>query len=161
MPRIAYTAPGATSAAFTPVPAYDGRGAGPWSNSAATSGQPGTQGIPTGTPDFGTEGLAVNGQSVRGGGGGYAQGSGTMRAQAWYPSQYFQRFLDGFTLNRPGQGPSVYSDNQMPVPAADPLGRAAVLARPPVFLGQVNLAQPAGSKGPAWASWIPAAGYGS
>lgn len=161
MPRIAYACPGATSMAFAPVPVPDGRGDGPWSNSGATSGQPGTQGIPAGTPDFGAEGLVVNGQAVRGGGAGYASGSGTMRAQVWYPSLYFQRFLDGFTLGRPGQGPSVYSDNQLPVPAAQPFGRAAVLARPAQFLGQVNLAQPAGSKGPAWASWIPTSGYGS
>jgi hypothetical protein len=161
MPRIAYAMPGAETMALTPVPAYDGRGKGPWSNSAAVSGQPGTQGVPAGTPDFGQEGLVVNGHSVRGGGGGYSQGSGTMRAQVWYPAQYFLRWLDGFTLGNPGQGPAVYSDNQMPVPAADPFGRAAIMARPPVFLGQTNLAQPAGSKGPAWASWIPGAGYGS
>jgi hypothetical protein len=161
MPRIAYTCPGATSMAFTPIPAYDGRNMGPWEAKGAVSGQPGTQGIPTGNPDFGDAGLTVNGQSVRGGGAGYGQGSGTMRAKAWYPAEYFLRRLDGSTLVNPGQGPSVYSDNQMPIPAASPLGTAAVLARPPVFFGQVNLAQPAGSKGPAWASWIPAAGYGS
>jgi hypothetical protein len=147
--------------AFTPVPAYDGRNMGPWEAKGAVSGQPGTQGIPTGTPDFGTEGLTVNGHSVRGGGAGYGQGSGTMRAQVWYPAEYYERRLTGSTLTVQGQGPSVYSDNQMPVPAASPFGRAAVLARPPVFLGQTNLAQPAGSKGPAWASWIPTAGYGS
>lgn len=159
--RIAYSCPGATSAAFTPVPAYDGRNMGPWEAKGAVSGQPGTQGIPTGLPDFGTEGLVVNGNSVRGGGAGYAQGSGTMRAQVWYPSEYYERRLTGSTLTVAGQGPSIYSDNQMPVPAAVPSGRAAVQFRAPVFLGQRNLAQPAGSKGPAWASWIPTAGYGS
>jgi hypothetical protein len=161
MPRIAYACPGATSMAFTPVPASDGRGDGPWSNSAATSGQPGTQGIPTGTPEFGTEGQVVNGISVRGAGAGYASGSGTMRAQVWYPSQYYQRRLDGFSLNIPGGGPSIYSDNMMPVPAATPFGRAAVLAKPPTFLGQRQVQQPAGSKGPAWPDWLPRFNYGS
>lgn len=159
--RIAYSCPGATSLAFAPVPAYDGRNMGPWEAKGAVSGQPGTQGIPTGTPDFGTEGLAANGTPIRGGGAGYASGSGTMRAQVWYPAEYYERRLTGSTLTVPGQGVSVYSDNQMPVPAADAMGRAAIMARPPRFLGQVNLAQPSGSKGPAWASWIPTAGYGS
>ena len=140
MTRVAYFTPGAVSAAFTPVPAYDGRGCGPWSNSYAVAGQPGTLGVPAGLPDFGKDGLQVNGLSVRGAGAGYAQGSGTMPG-AWYPSLYWQRGLAGSTLVNPGQGPSVYSDNQMPVPAANPLGRAAVLARPPVFLGQQDLPQ--------------------
>ena len=161
MPRIAYSMPGAESMAFCPVPAYDGRNMGPWQAKEAVSGQPGTQGIPTGNPDFGAAGQVVNGVSVRGGGGGYAQGSGTMRAQVWYPAEYFERRLTGATFTVPGQGLAVWSDNQMPVPAADPMGRAAMTFRPPVFLGQTNLAQPAGSKGPAWASWIPGAGYGT
>lgn len=151
--RIAYTAPGATTTAHTPVPAYDGRGCGPWANSQAIHGQPGTQAVPAGLPDFGDAGLTVNGLSVRGGGGGYAHGSGTMRSKAWYPQLWFLRRLDGFTLNVPGQGPSVYSDNQMPVPARDPLGAAAVLARPPMFLGQRQIADAPGSKGPRWPSW--------
>lgn len=153
MPRIAYASPGATSMAFTPVPASDGRGLGPWENTGAVSGQPGTMGVPAGLPDFGDGGLAVNGLSVRGGGAGYAQGSGTMKSGAWYPSLYWLRRLTGTTLNVPGQGPSIYSDNQMPVPAASPLGRAAVLARPPSFLGQGQIRQPPGSKGPRWPSW--------
>lgn len=161
MPRIAYAFTGAPpSMAFTPVPAYDGRNMGPWEAKGNVSGQPGTRGIPAGTPDFGTEGLTVNGHSVRGGGGGYAQGSGTMRAQAWYPSMYFERKLAQSTLTVAGQGVSIYSDNQMPVPAADPSGRAAIMARPPVFLGQRTLQQPAGSKGPAWPPWLPRLGFG-
>jgi hypothetical protein len=162
MPRVAYSSPGATSMAFTPVPAYDGRGCGPWDNSSAVSGQPGTQGIPTGNPDFGTQGLTVNGHSVRGGGAGYAQGSGTMRSQVWYPAQYFLRRLCGATFTNPGQGLAVWSDNQMPVPAADPFGRAAVMAKPPRFLGQAQVASPSGLKGPArWADWLPTSDYGS
>lgn len=151
--RIAYQAPGATSTAHTPIPAHDGRGCGPWATMTNVSGQPGTQAVPTGLPDFGDAGLTVNGLPVRGGGGGYAQGSGTMRAKAWFPQQWFLRRLDGFTLATPGQGVSVYSDNQMPVPAADPLGRAAVLARPPRFLGQGQIADAPGSKGSGFPSW--------
>jgi hypothetical protein len=154
MPRIAYRTPGATSMAMTPVPAHDGRGNGPWSNSAQVAGQPGTLGVPAGLPEFG-DGLRVNGAQVRGGGGGYAQGSSTMRSQVWFPSLYWQRELAGFTLNVPGQGPSVYSDNQMPVPAASPFAAAAVLFRPAVRLGQQQVAQPAGSKGSAWPTWMP------
>jgi hypothetical protein len=161
MPRIAYRAPGATSAAMTPIPAVDGRGDGPWSNSAQTSGQPGTQGVPAGMPEFGQDGLRVNGATIRGGGAGYGQGSGTMHSQVWYPSVYFQKQLSGFTLNVPGQGPSIYSDNQMPVPAANPLGVAAVLAKPPTFLGQSQVSQPGGSKGPAWSDYLPRMNYGS
>jgi hypothetical protein len=158
--RIAYSVPGAVSTAFAPVPAWDGRGCGPWSNSAAIEGQPGTMGVPVGVPDFGAEGQVVNGVPVRGGGGGYAQGSGTMPGP-WYPQLYWLRQLDGATLvSGNAQTPSVYSDNQMPVPAADPVGRAAVLAAAPVFLGQAQVRQPSGSKGPAWPSWLPGRGYG-
>lgn len=142
MPRIAYSCPGALTRAHAPVPALDGRGCGPWQVKDQVSGQPGTLAVPAGLPDFGDQGLTVNGQSVRGGGAGYAQGSGTMRGKAWYPSLYWLRHLDGSTLTIPGQGPSVYSDNQMPVPAADPRGRAAMLARPPRFLGQTDVPQP-------------------
>jgi hypothetical protein len=153
MPRVAYVCPGAISMAFAPVPAHDGRGCGPWSNSAAVSGQPGTMGVPAGLPEFGDGGLTANGIRLRGGGAGYASGSDTMRAHVWYPSLYWQRQLSGFTLNVPGQGPSIYSDNQMPVPAASAIGRAAVLARPATFLGQRQVAQPAGSKGHPWKNW--------
>lgn len=162
MPRIAYTVPGAVCTAMTPLPAYDGRGCGPWANSDAVSGQPGTQAVPVGTPDFGDAGLTVNGHSVRGGGGGYAQGSGTMRSKAWYPSQYFLRRLCGATFTVPGQGLAVWSDNQMPVPAAMPAGTAAVLAKPATRLGQRQVAQPPGPKAPArWANWLPGSGFGS
>jgi hypothetical protein len=152
--RVAYTSPGATSTAHTPVPAYDGRGFGPWAGKDNVIGQPGTQAVPAGQPDFGSAGLTVNGVSVRGAGAGYNQGSGTMPG-LWYPQLYYLRQLDGSTLVNAGQGPSVYSDNQMPVPARDPLGRAAVLGRPPTFLGQRQIkdgGQP-GSKGPRWPSW--------
>jgi hypothetical protein len=160
MPRIAYACPGATSMALAPVPAVDGRGLGPWEAKGTVSGQPGTMGVPTGLPEFGDGGLQANGTRIRGGGAGYAQGSSTMPA-VWYPSLYWQRALAQSTLTVPGQGPSVYSDNQMPVPAALPFGRAAVLARPPTFLGQAQVPQPAGSKGSPWPSWLARVRYGA
>jgi hypothetical protein len=159
MPRIAYACPGATSMAWTPVPAYDGRGFGPWSGKDAVAGQPGTMAVPAGQAEF-PGGLQANGVQLRGGGAGYSQGSATMPG-TWYPSLYWLRRLDGFTLNNPGQGPSIYSDNQMPVPAALPYGRAAVLARPPQFLGQRQVKQPAGSKGHAWPAWLSRVRYGA
>ena len=160
--RIAYAAPGAVCSAFAPVPAWDGRGCGPWSNTSNVEGQPGTMGVPVGTPDFGEQGQVVNGVPVRGGGAGYNSGSGTMPG-AWYPQLYWARKLDGATLVMGNsQTPSIYSDNQMPVPAADPVGRAAVLAAAPVFLGQREVRQPPGSKGSSrWPSWLPGRGYGS
>lgn len=161
MPRVAYALPGVMSSAFLPVPAPDGRGFGPWDESTLVNGQPGTMGVPTGLPDFGRGGQQVNGVSVRGGGAGYAHGSGTMPG-VWYPTKYWLSGLDGATLVTEGntQTPCIYSDNQMPIPAADPRGRAAMLARPPVFLSGGDLRQPAGSRGPQWPSWLPSMSYG-
>jgi hypothetical protein len=117
-------------------------------------------GVPTGLPDFGHDGLVVNGHSVRGGGAGYAQGSGTMPG-AWYPTKYWLSGLSGSTLvSGNTQTPCIYSDNQMPVPAADPRGRAAMLARPPMFLSRGDLPQPEGSRGPQWPRWLPTLSYG-
>jgi len=159
VPRIAYAVPGALPSAFLPVPAPSGRGFGPW-DAGDVNGQPGTMGVPTGLPDFGRDGQVVNGHSVRGGGAGYAQGSGTMPG-VWYPSKYWQPGLDGSTLvSGNTQTPSIYSDNQMPIPAADPRGRAALLARPPMFLSRGNLEQPEGSRGPQWPRWLPVLSYG-
>lgn len=156
--RWGYVVPGATSTALTPIPA---RNASAYAYKGAVTGQPGTQAVPAGLPDFGNQGLTVNGISVRGGGAGYASGSGTMPL-AWYPQQYYQR-----TLLNPGQeasfagGASIWSDNQMPVPAADPLGRAAILAQPPVFLGQRDIPQPVtgASSSSWWARLAQATGY--
>lgn len=160
MPRVAYAMSGGPlPSAFLPRPVPDGRGFGPW-DAGDVNGQPGTMGVPAGLPDFGKEGQRVNGVSVRGGGAGYSQGSGTM-PPVWYPSTYWQDHLDGSTLvSGNTQTPSIYSDNQMPIPAADPRGRAALLARPPVFLSRGNLEQPAGSRGPQWPRWLPTMSYG-
>lgn len=153
--RIAYTAPGVPpSTAYTPIPAWAGQGLGPYANGQDVAGQPGTLGVPVGLGDFGDGGMQVNGQPVRGSGAGYAQGSGTYKLGAWYPQLYWLRKARN-SLNTPGMGPSIYSDNQLPVPAADPLGRAAVLGVPPVFLGQKDVAQP--PAGPRWVNWVKTA----
>jgi len=156
MPRWAYAVPGATCTALTPLPA---RNASAYSYKGAVVGQPGTQGVPCGLPEV--SGQSVNGARIRGGGAGYAQGSDTMPL-VWYPQLYYQD-----RLLAPGQaasfagGVSIWSDNQMPVPAADPLGRAAVLGLPPVFLGQRAIAQPPpGYPAPSWwARLARATGY--
>lgn len=157
--RVAYAQPGALPSAFCPVPAYDGRGLGPWQAKGNLDGQPGTEGIPVALPEFGRTGLQANGVPVRGGGGGYAQGSGTMPG-VWYPQLWWLRQLDGATLVSGNvQTMSVYSDNQLPVPASDPLGRAALLATPPTFLGARAVGQPAGSRA-QWAPWLATQDYG-
>jgi hypothetical protein len=155
------------STALTPVPA---RNASAYSYKGTTVGQPGTQGVPVGLPDFGQNGLQANGIRLRGGGAGYASGSDTMPL-AWYPQLHYQS-----TLLAPGQasgyfgGASIWSDNQMPIPARDPLGKAAVLAIPPVFLGQRDIPQPpAGQPSTSWWARLaqatgfvgPRGGYGA
>jgi hypothetical protein len=142
MTGIVYTVPGATSSAFMPVPA------GTTSKIAykmAVSGQPGTQAVPAGPPDLAGQ---VNGQRVSSG---YSGGSSYMPG-VWFPQLYFERELSELPPV------SIYSDNQMPVPAADPRGTAARLARPPVFLGQSQLT--AGKGLPRWANWLPSGNYG-
>lgn len=137
MTGIAYSVPGATSSAFVPVPA--GTTARVAYKSVVT-GQPGTQGVPAAMPEL--AGM-VNGQRVSSG---YSGGSSWM-PPVWYPQLWFERQLSEIPQV------SVYSDNQMPVPAADPRGVAARMARPPVFLGQAQLQQPKGL--PKWANWVP------
>jgi len=158
--RVAYAQPGTLPSAFAPVPVYDGRGFGPWAGKSNVRGAPGTSPVPVAGMDFGGAGLVVNGGPVRGGGAGYAHGSGTMPGP-WFPQQWYLTQLDGATLvSGNDQTMSVYSDNQMPIPAADPVGRAALLATPPRFLSRGQLKQPEGSRGPVWPSWLPSMSYG-
>lgn len=144
MPAIRYVVPGATSGAFVPVPAAT---TAVVAYKTEVAGQPGTLGIPAPYSDFGQDGQVVNGVSVRGAGAGYAQGSGTM-PPVWYPQLYYERRLSEDT-----GGVSPYSDNQLPVPAADPRGVAAMMARPAQFMGQAQLVQPRAM--PKWANWLP------
>jgi hypothetical protein len=134
---IIYTVPGATSTAFVPVPAAT---TAKMAYKQNVVGQPGTQGIPAGPAEIsGT----INGAPVRSG---YSGGM-SMMPGVWYPQLYYS---DRLWIN--GADVSIYSDNQMPIPAADPRGKAAVLARPPTFLGQGQVVQPKGL--PRWANWL-------
>ena len=142
MPAIRYVVPGATSSAFVPVPAATTTVV---AFKQEVTGQPGTQAIPAGLPDF-PGGQNVNGVPVRGAGAGYAQGSNTMPG-VWFPQLYYER-----TLSEVPEV-SIYSDNQLPVPAMDPRGAAARMARPPAFLGQSQLTQPKAL--PKWSNWLP------
>lgn len=146
MPAIRYAVPGATSSAFVPVPAAT---TAVVQYKQEVTGQPGTQGIPTGLPEFGEQGQLVNGVSVRGAGAGYNQGSNTM-PPVFYPQLYYERRLS--------ETPevSIYSDHQMPVPAFDPRGVAAMMFRPTLWLGQAQLVQP--KTLPKWANWIAPGG---
>lgn len=146
MPAIRYAVPGATSSAFVPVPAAT---TAVVQFKMEVTGQPGTQGIPVGLTDFGEQGQVVNGIPVRGAGAGYNQGSGTM-PPVWYPQLYYERRLSEVPEV------SIYSDNQMPVPAADPRGVAGVMFRPPLWLGQAQVTQP--QRLPRWANWTPPGG---
>ena len=142
MTAIRYIVPGVSSSAFVPVPA---KTTAVVRYKQAVTGQPGTIGIPAGKPELSA---SVNGTVIQSG---YSGGSSNMPA-VWYPQQYYERHLTELPPV------SIYSDNQMPVPAVDPVGRAAMLARPPVFLGQSQLS--AGKAMPRWPSWIPTANYG-
>ena len=63
-----------------------------------------------------------------------------MRRQAWYPAEYYERRLTGSTMTVPGQGITIYSDNQMPVPAAVPFGISTTGSTPPEVVAQLNRA---------------------
>lgn len=147
MPVVRYAVPGVESSAFVPVPALDGRGLGPYAVKNRITGQPGTQGISVGPAEIMATTNGLHTWS------GYAGGTAMMPG-VWYPQLYYEPVLSEGTLEV-----SIYSDNQMPVPAADPRGRAAVMARPPVFLGQSQLRQP--RLLPKWANWIPQPGGAS
>lgn len=111
MTGIAYDMPGATSTAFLPVPA---KYSASWqSYKHDTHGQPGTERIPAPRDNAGP---GATGEIWLGG--------GPSRSQAmppeWYPTLYYQARLPApgaFPAGGNDAGPSVYSDNQMPIPA--------------------------------------------
>lgn len=122
---------GGTSA-FTPG-LTRGAGTGAQQYKDDLTGEPGTMAIPAPTrdtapsPDLGDLAQA-----------GWARSSDA--PDTWFPQKWFQRTLKG----NPGPVTPVriYSDNMLPVPAVDPRGHGALMARPAVFLGQNQLAQP-------------------
>jgi hypothetical protein len=99
----------------------------------AVSGSPGTTGIaaPTGNTQISPD----NGDLAQ---------AGTSRSSdapdVWYPQVYYQARL----TNRPGAGMPirVYSDNLLPVPARDARGKSAVLSKPILQRGRVQVAAP-------------------
>ena len=89
---------------------------------AAVRGQPGTQAIPAPTTNIPRGGVV--GQALM----------GTARSSdapdfIW-PNLYFEANLDGSGTMGPVTPVRIYSDNLMPVPAADPRGIPARLAQP-------------------------------
>ena len=146
--RIAYTVPGATSSAFTPIPCINGSAL---NYKGSVVGQPGTQGIPAPYPGTFNDLHPAE----------YAGGPSESVAMppVMYPQLWYQR-----TLDIPGSevitgGMAVFSDNQMPIPARLPWGKAARLAKPPTFLGQRQVQQPRAL--PRWADWLPGRDFGS
>lgn len=146
--RIAYTVPGATSSAFTPIPCVNGS---VLNYKGGVVGQPGTQGIPApypGTP---------NDRNPTDYGGGPSES--VAMPPVMYPQLWYQRTLDIPGAQVISGGMAIQSDNQMPIPARLPWGKAARLAKPPTFLGQRQIQQP--RQLPRWADWLPGRDFGS
>jgi hypothetical protein len=101
----------------------------------AVDGQPGTHGIPAPTrdtvpsPDIGDLALAGTSRS-------------SDAPDMIYPGQYFEGSLDGDGTMGFVTPVRIYSDNLMPVPAQDPRGRPARLAKRVRNAGQFQVAQP-------------------
>jgi len=129
MSRYAITSLGPAEklgAAAVPLPA---RGAQAYQSRGIIDGQPGTQAIPApgaGLPQDATS-LAQNA--------GYYRSSDTRNI--WYPGIYYERpGADGYE-----HAPvSILSDNQMPLPAVNPLGLPAVMQGRPRIGGQYQVA---------------------
>lgn len=104
------------------------RGASAYQSRGIISGSPGTRPTPAPAPPVpqDTTALGING--------GYHRSSQT--PAVWYPGVYYQ---DNST-DPPEHSPvSVLSDNQMPMPAINPLGPAAVMMGRPRLGGQYSL----------------------
>lgn len=147
--RIAYTVPGVNSTAFTPIPCIN---ASTLNYKGGVVFQPGTQGITAPYPgvSYDQNGTRVNS--------GYSGGSKNM-PQVWYPQLGYQHTLDIPGAEVITGGMSIFSDNQMPIPARLPWGRAAVTGRPPQFLGSRQIKAVKGL--PVWSNWIPTRNFGS
>lgn len=101
----------------------------------AVSGSPGTLAVPAPT------GNTVPSPDV----GDLAQGGLHYSANApdeWYPQKWYERSLDGDGTMGPPVPVRIYSDHMMPVPAVDPRGRGARLARPILQRGQTQISAP-------------------
>jgi hypothetical protein len=137
---------GAARSAFTPhMTRLAASGAQAYKQ--AVSGQPGTMAVPAPTKD-----TQLSGDKVTLAWAGTARSSDS--PDVWYPQMYYQQCL----TERPGAGMPVrvYSDNLMPVPAVDPRGTPARLARKPARRGQNQILQPAVF--PGWPASLPVPG---
>ena len=128
MSRIAITSLGPAErlgAAGVPLPA---KGAAAYQSRGIIAGSPGTQPISAPKPPMPQDltGLAQDG--------GYHRSSDA--PAVWYPGIYYQNN----TADPPEHAPvSVLSDNQMPMPALNPMGPPAVLMGRPRLGGQFQL----------------------
>lgn len=111
MTGIAYQMPGATSSAFLPVPA---KYSASWqAYKHQVEGQPGTMGVPAPRDQAGP---GATGEIFLGGG----PSNSSRMPTHWFPTLYYLRGLpqpDEFPAGASYGGPSIYSDNQMPIPA--------------------------------------------
>lgn len=147
--RIAYTVPGATSSAFTPIPCINGSAL---NYKGSVVGQPGTQGIPAPYPGTFND---ITPHEYTGG-----QSESTAMPPVMYPQLWYQRTLDIPGAQVITGGMQVLTgENQMPIPARLPWGKAARLAKPATFLGQKQVQQPRNL--PRWADWLPGRDFGS
>lgn len=106
-----------TGAALVPVRAAMAQA---WQSRGSISGSPGTDRIPAPAPaavsqDYPFQALHKSAQAP----------------DYWRPSVYYQRCPPPSASNM-----SIYSDNQMPIPAVPPSGKPAVMSRKPTFLRQ-------------------------
>ena len=105
------------------------RGAADYASRGIIDGSPGTQAMPAPRPAAVPQDkvpLAI--------GGGYHRSS--QAPQFWYPGVYYERPGPGGYEHAPV---SVLSDNQMPMPAIDPLGRPSVSMGRPRLGGQYQV----------------------
>lgn len=115
--------------ALLPIPAKD---AGGWQSRGPVYGSPGTTRITAPAPFPGTD-LSLVAQSMEGN-----IGEPSSKFSWWTPGVYWVRA----TRNGSRAPVSVFSDNQMPVPAVDPRGRPGVVMPGPIMLGQTQVANP-------------------
>jgi hypothetical protein len=135
MSRVAVTSLGPAEklgAAQIPIRA---RGAADYASRGMINGSPGTMPIaaprPGGVPQDST-GLAIDGGDSR----------SSDAPPVWYPGVYYENN----TASPPEHAPvSILSDNQMPMPAVNPLGPPAVLQGRPRMGGQFSIPNRAAS----------------
>jgi len=130
MSRVAITSLGPAErlgAAAIPIRA---RGASDYASRGIINGSPGTAAIPSPRPGAVPQDATALAQD-----GGYHRSSDA--APVWYPGIYFENN----TTERPEHAPvSILSDNQMPLPAVNPLGPPAAMMGRPRLGGQFQVA---------------------